>query len=250
MSVAVTPRPPMGETAARAGAKESLWRLTALALAHPDPAFHATLRDGQFHKAVASAWAAVTGQAWPGAEPAADFAAFEAGYISAFVHGPGGKPVAALLAGDHETLLAGLSRPVFMLNLSGFYRHFGLRAATGDEGRADEPDHLGSMCEFMAFLCHIEARDLARGGDPSGARRAQRDFLSRFLSPALVAVCGCLVARPVPGLDPAIQTLLGEMSHWSGQQIAELEARVGPYRDPDAPRPVASGQPVAQNLWG
>ena len=108
-----------------------------------------------------------------------DFAALEAGYITAFLHGPKGKPIASLLAGDHEHLLAGHARPVFMLNIAAFYRHFGLAAATEDEGRADEPDHLASLLEFMAVLAHLEARALSGGKDPSPYRRAQRDVLRR-----------------------------------------------------------------------
>lgn len=250
MSVEPQSRPPTGDAPARAGAKETLWRLTALALAHPSAEFFASLTDGRFHAAFSGAWARVTGRAWPRPDVSPDVATFEAGYIRAFVHGPGGKPIAALLAGDHDRLLSGLSRPVFMLNLAGFYGHFGLRAATADEGRADEPDHLSAMCEFMAVLCHLEGRALARGHDPSDARRAQRDFLCRFLAPMLETLSGLLTATPVPDLDPAIMCLLGDMNTWAEGQVAELEARVGPYRDPDAPRPVATAAPAAQNLWG
>lgn len=250
MSVDTSTRPPMGDAPARANAKETLWRLTALALAHPDPEFYRAHADGRFHAAFSGAWAQLTGRPWPLPDHAPDFPAFESGYIRAFGHGPGGKPVAALLAGEHDHLLAGLSRPVFMLNIAGFYRHFGLKPATSDEGRADEPDHLSAMCEFMAVLCHVEARALAQGRDPSDARRAQRDFLSRFLAPMLRTVSGLLSARPVADLDPGLVRLLADMSGWAEGQIAELEARVGSYRDPDAPRPAAAEPSVAQNLWG
>ncbi len=250
MSVLVQKRPPMGNSPARARAKETLWRLTALALAHPAPEFHDAIASGRFQAAFSSAWSDVSGNAWPGSAIAGDFAAYEAGYIRAFLHGRGGRPIAALLAGDHEHLLAGLTRPVFMLNLWAFYKHFGLQAAAGDEGRADEPDHLATMSEFMAVLCHLEAGALERSGDASGYRRAQRDFLCRYLGPALETVAGLLQRGDIADLDPTLSRLVHDMSIWVGQQISELEARVGAFRDPDAPGPRETEEPAAQDLWG
>lgn len=247
MSVAASARPPVADAAGRARARESLWRLAALALAHPTPEVHQAVASGAFHDAFAAAWGAVTGRAWPRPAAPAGFAAYEAGYIAAFLHGRNGQPVAALLAGDHEELLRGLSRPVFMLNLAGFYGHFGLKAAVGDEGRADEPDHLAAMAEFLAVLCHLEAGALERGDDAASARRAQRDFLARYAAPALDCVAGKLRRQPVAELDATLAQLLQALADWAPGQLAELEARVGPHRDPDAPAPTA---PAAQNLWG
>lgn len=245
---------PMGNSPGRATAKETLWRLSALTLAHPAPEFHAVLASGEFHDAFSEAWTQVTGANWPRHAVVDDFSAFEAGFITAFLHGQKGKPVAALLAGDHDAILAGLTRPVFMLNLTTFYKHFGLKAATSDEGRADEPDHLASMTEFMAVLCHLEARALASGRDPGPVRRAQRDFLCRYLQPTLEVVAGLLRRHPIEGLDPSVHQLVQDMADWSRVQIDELEARVGPFRDPDAPRPAGAhtpqAEPATQNLWG
>ncbi len=251
MSVLATARPPMGDSSARARAKETLWRLAALAFGHPSPEFHVAVASGEFHAAFSDAWADLTGAAWPRPGPAGEFAAFEAGYIAAFLHGPGGKPTAALLAGDHEEILAGLTRPVFMLNLAAFYKHFGLKAATGDEGRQDEPDHLASMLELMAVLCHLEAGALANGRDADPYRRAQRDFLCRYLHQTLTRVAGLLRQTPVPTLDPTLAQLVQDIADWGGHQITELEIRVGPFRDPDAPRPAhEAAEPAPQNLWG
>lgn len=254
MSASTSVRLPMGNSPERAAAKETLWRLTALALAHPAPEFHSVIVSGKFHDAFSSSWKKVTGRFWPRTEASEDFSAFEAGFIAAFLHGRKGKPVAALLAGDHEEILAGLTRPVFMLNIAAFYGHFGLKAATADEGRQDEPDHLASMLEFMSVLCHLESGALARDRDPSPYRRAQRDFLCRYLRPALEAVAGSLRRTPVPQLDPTLHHLIQEMAGWSDSQVAELEARVGPFRNPDAPKTRTARTPqaesVTQNLWG
>ncbi|MEM7685149.1 MAG: molecular chaperone TorD family protein [Pseudomonadota bacterium] len=251
MSVAATARPPMGDSPARARAKETLWRLAALALGHPSPEFHRAVASGDFHAAFSAALADVTGAAWPNPGGTGDFAAFEAGYIEAFLHGRGGKPTAALLAGDHEPILAGLTRPAFMLNLAAFYKHFGLKAATDDEGKNDEPDHLASMLELMAVLCHLEATALGKGRDPDPYRRAQRDFLCRYLHQTLATVAGLLRRHPIAGLDPTLAQLVQDIAQWGGQQITELEVRVGPFRGPDAPKPAqTTAEPASQNLWG
>lgn len=251
MSVAVRSRPPMGDSPARARAKERIWRLAALAFGHPSREFFDAVASGRFHEAFSDAWGDATGSPWPRMPASPDFASFEAGYITAFLHARGGKPVAALMAGDHDHILAGLARPMFMLNVAAFYKHFGLKAATGDEGRNDEPDHLASMLELMAVLCHLEATALARGKDASAYRRAQRDFLCRYLGPTLEAVAGLLRRTPVELLDPSIALLVQDISAWAEVQINELEVRVGPFNDPDAPK-TSSGpvQTAAQNLWG
>ncbi|MGI9487663.1 MAG: molecular chaperone TorD family protein [Geminicoccaceae bacterium] len=251
--------PPPGDSAERAAAKETIWRLAALAFSHPTAEMHAAFASGDFHRAFDHAWSGITGRHRPTARPSSDFKDFEAGYITAFLHGPKGKPIASLLAGDHERLLAGHARPVFMLNITAFYRHFGLKAATEDEGRTDEPDHLASMLEFMAVLSHLEANALGQGKDPSSYRRAERDFLYRYLAPMLRTVGACLRSGLVKDLDLTITQLAEELPVWADGQVGELEARVGPYRDPDASgglaRPqngqVAAGDRVVdQNLWG
>ena len=251
MSVAVTSRPPMGDSPQRAQAKETIWRLAAMAFGHPCKEFFDAVASGQFHAAFSEAWADATGTGWPEMSVSQDYPTFEAGYISAFLHGRGGKPTAALLAGDHDHILAGLTRPVFMLNIAAFYKSFGLQAAKGDEGRNDEPDHLASMLELMAVLCHLEAGALAKGKDCSGYRRAQRDFLGRYLGRTLEAVAGQLRRHPVETLDLTIAALVQEIHAWAHSQINELEVRVGPFRDPDAHKlNTVLAEPAVQNLWG
>ncbi len=251
MSVNVKKRPPMGDSPARARAKETIWRLAALVFGHPSEEIYQALASGAFHKAFSDAWADATGSAWPKMPVSSDYASFEAGYISAFLHGQGGKPTAALLAGDHTHILAGLSRPVFMLNVAAFYKHFGLKAAMEDEGRHDEPDHLASMLELMAVLSHLEARALESRKDASGYRRAQRDFLCRYLGQTLETVAGLLRRTQITDLDPTLAQLTQDIALFSELQVNELEARVGPFRDLDTPS--ATSAPAAQaeqNLWG
>lgn len=239
---------PMANTPQRADAAGSIYRLAAVAFGHPLAELQQALVDGSFHAAFNQPWHQVTGREWPRCEPSADFAALEAGYIDAFVHGRRGKPRISLLAGEYEHLLGGQTRPVFMLNIQAFYRHFGLHAATKDEGRAEEPDHVIDMLEFMAVLCHLEARALERDADPSPYRRAQRDFLQRYLVPLLNAIHHDLARQKALALDATLIRMLEDLPEWTRQQLAELEARVGPYADASAS---VSNRPrsVAQNLW-
>lgn len=239
---------PMANTPERAQASATVYRLAAAALGHPVPELQQAFADGRFHESFNSAWYGVTGREWPRSVASADFTALEAGYISIFLHGRRGQPRVHLLAGDYEALLAGLSRPVFMLNIQAFYKHFGLRAATADEGRNEEPDHLVTMLEFMAVLHHLEAQALESGTDPTAYRRAQRDFLQRYLLPLLEAIYKNVAAEHDLMLDATLVQLIEDLPHWLRQQLGELEVRVGPCADSSVQ---ATDRPrsLAQNLW-
>lgn len=239
---------PLANTPERAHATGAIYRLAAAAFGHPLPELQQALADGSFHTSFNTAWRQITGREWPRCPASADFAALESGYIDTFVHGRSGKPRVPLLAGEYEHLLGGQSRPVFMLNVQAFYRHFGLRAATGDEGRAEEPDHLVDMLEFMAVLSHLEARALAGHTDPSAYRRAQRDFLHRHLLPLLDAMRRGLAAEKRLALDATLVRLVEDLPQWARQQLVELQARVGPCADA-AERATRQPRAVAQNLW-
>ncbi len=241
-------RLPMANSPQRADAKSAIYRLAAAAFGHPLPEFQHALEDGSFHAAFNGAWQQVTGRHWPNTSASKDFAALEAGYIDTFAHGRAGKPRVALLAGEYEHLLDGKTRPAFILDVRAFYKHFGLQAATDDEGQAEEPDHLTDMLEFMAVLSHLEARALERRADPDGFRRAQRDFLRRYLLSLLDTIHHGLAAESHLSLNETLLRLVEDLPEWARQQLAELEARVGPYSDQSAS---ASGRPrsVEQNLW-
>lgn len=244
------PRMPMTGTPARARAHEGFYRLAAAALGHPVPEFLEALTNGSYHRTMGGLWYALTGRPWPG-QPASsrDFAELEAGYIDAFHHGNRGQPRIHLVAGDHDSLREGLSRSIFMLNIQAFYRHFGLQAATNDEGRTEEPDHIVTMLEFMAVLHHLEARALQQQRPVDSYLRAQRDFLQHYLLPLAAAVHDGLRQRPDLLLDACVVELVVQLAGRLQDQLAELEIRVGPGAEasaavPDKPRV------LSQNLWG
>lgn len=234
----------------RARAYVVIYRLAAAALGHPVPELHEAMLEGRFHAAFSQAWEALTGRPWPcPSSSSPDFKTLEAGYIDAFLHGHRGRPRVALLSGDHEPLLEGLSRPVFMLNVQAFYDHFGLRAATLDEGRQEEPDHVVTMLEFMAVLHHLEAQALERGRGAHNFQRAQRDFLQRYLVPLIQRIQRCIQAERTLFLDTFLIRLIDDLAHHLYQQQVELEMRIGPG-DADS-TPSSKAKSIAtQNLWG
>lgn len=238
----------------RAAARCSLYRLAAVSLAHPVPETWQALNTGKLQEAIAAAWFSVQGRTWPVATAShARADAFEAAYIAVFLHGRSGKPAISLLAGDHEKLLSGQTRPVFMLNISEFYRHFKLQAAVDDEGRFDEPDHLVTMLEFMTVLTHLESRALAQHRDACGLRRAQRDFLKRYLLPFAEAIASIAGRARSNQLDSTLLQLIEELPAWFASDAAGIEAVEGPYHHTEdrswAGAP-SGERTVDQNLWG
>src|SRR5512143_2188670 len=74
-------------------------------------------------------------------------------------------------------------RSQLMLEVSDFYRHFGLRM-NPEEGKNESPDHLRAELEFLQFLCLKEAQARSEGTAEllHGYVLAQRDFLARHLA--------------------------------------------------------------------
>jgi len=226
----------------------ALYRLAAAALGHPVPELHEAFTDERFYKAFNHAWFEITGREWPRCTVSADFATLEAGYIDMFLHGRRGEPRVHLMAGNYDALRDGVTRPVFMLNVQAFYRHFDLQAATTDEGSHEEPDHVATMLEFMAVLHHLEAQALESNGDPTAYRRAQRDFLHRHLLPLLDTIRQEVAAERAGRLDAHLQRLIEDLPERLRQQLAELEARIGPCADLTT-RTADRPRQLAQNLW-
>lgn len=237
----------------RARAKGSLYRLASVLVAHPLVETWQALNEGRLQLAIAEAWQGVHGRPWPIHTAGASSDDFEAEYIRLFLHGNSGKPIIPLLAGDYEALLAGQTRPVFMLNISAFYSHFGLKAAVEDEGRADEPDHLATMFEFMSVLTHLEATGMDKHREVSGYKRAQRDFIRRYLLPLAQCVYTRSSQLKKATLDPTLHELIDRLPHWLESEATTLDAQIGRYRETEdrswAGAP--AGQiAVDQNLWG
>ena len=95
----------------------------------------------------------------------------EVEFVRLFESGPGGPPCPLVEGAWKE------DRKVVLKELILFYNHFGLSYA---EGAQDErPDHICLEMEFLHYLTFKEVQAMQTGSDPSGYRRAQRDFLER-----------------------------------------------------------------------
>lgn len=212
----------------RAEARGTLYRLAAVALGYPLEETWQALADGRLQQAFNGAWQTLGGEPWPTLDVSASLSDLEVGYMATFVHGKRGKPRVPLVASAYEKLVGGQTPGTYMLNVQAFYTHFGLTAAVEDEGHKDQPDHLLAMLEFCALLCHFEAQALEHNRDTKPYRRAQRDFLARYLTPLLQAIrAGCGKERRY-GLDANLAHLVEVLPAWAHEQQMALEAHVGP----------------------
>lgn len=243
LSASHAPVPVEGD---RLAARETLFRLAAALFGYPLAETQQALEEGRLHAALAPAWQLLTGQPWPELPPSADLTALQVGYTDTFLQGRRGKPRVPLVASAYEELIGSETPGTYLLNVQAFYRHFGLQAALGDEGHAEEPDHLVAMLEFCTLLCHLEQRALIHASDAGPYRRAQRDFIARYLEPLLSAIKTRFSEARDHGLDPTLAALIDALPGWVADQQAELSAQVGPCPSPrDASsRSVADSRPL------
>ena len=221
----------------RLAARETVYRLAAALFGYPLAETQQALEDGRLREALSPAWQKLTGEPWPVLPTSPDLDALQVGYTNTFLNGRRGKPRVPLTANAHEELLGGLTPGNYLLNVLAFYRHFGLQTAQGDEGHAEEPDHLVAMLEFCSLLCHLERQAWANQRDPSPYQRAQRDFIARYLEPLLMAIKGRYAKAREHGLDPTLAHMIEVLPHWVSEQQAALSTLVGP-----CPPPRSSGE--------
>ncbi len=83
-----------------------------------------------------------------------------------------------------------LEKTAIMIEVSEFYKHFGLKTSQ-EEGKRELPDHLCPELEFMHFLAFKEAQAREEENEEllQGYLRAQRDFLQRHPATWIPAFC-------------------------------------------------------------
>ena len=171
---------PLGtETERRSANRSRLYSIFAEAFRYPDESFRRQAKQGELVQALESL---MSGLPYPFAlEPRETKALrvpewvadedMEVEFVRLFESGPGGPPCPLVEGAWRE------DRKVVLRELILFYNHFGLSYA---EGAQDErPDHVCLEMEFLHYLTFKEVHAAQAGADPSGYRRAQRDFLER-----------------------------------------------------------------------
>lgn len=194
------------------GGIADLYQLHALGFAHPVEELHEQLVNGGFQR---NYDARLQTLGWrPAGLPLVkiDFSRFEADYITLFQVGGGGHPPCSICETDYE--LGDGPRGEQLVELTRFYRNFGLRPTT-DAEENEQPDHLVCELDLMAFLCFREADAYARRVDGSKFRRAQQDFLTHRLGRwTPVFVDRVVTAAGAFRIDPifaALARALGDM---------------------------------------
>ncbi|MCK0106748.1 molecular chaperone TorD family protein [Marinobacter sp. S0848L] len=230
-----------------AEARGAVYRLAAVALGYPMEETWEALADGRLQGALSEAWQSLGGDSWPQFDASPDAEALQVGYMATFVHGKRGKPRVPLVASAYNSLVGGLTPGAYLLNVQAFYTHFGLTAAVDDEGHKDQPDHLLAMLEFCALLCHLEANALENQWDASPYRRAQRDFLVRYLRPLLQAIRAKYAQEDQHGLDANLAHLVNVLPDWTLAQQRALEHQVGPCPEEGA-RKIGT-EAGSQTMW-
>ena len=231
----------------QAEAREAVYRLAAVVFDYPLEETLDALQQGRFQVALDLALQTTGGESWPVLNVSESLQELEVGYTATFIHGKRGKPRVPLVASAYDHLIGGLTPGSFMLNVQAFYSNFGLKAAIGDEGLQDEPDHLVAMLEFCALLCFLEEQALELDKDPAPYRRAQRDFLVRYLIPFLQAIRTGYAKESHYGLDANLAHLLDMLPTWAYSQKQALEAMVGAYSKET--EKIASSNSASQPMW-
>lgn len=231
-----------------AASRSQLFQLLALGFTHPVEAFHRVLVDDSYRQALVSAASVSRCPINFSHRETDDFAEFESDFILLFQMGRRGKPLVSLNAADHADIASERGRPEVLLEYSGWYRHFGLRA--NQEGETNElPDHLVCQLEFLAWLAHLEA---GAGDEPEmqqGYQRAQRDFLKRHLQAFLESLVTSFQQRASgEGHEPLYRSLAALSLELTDCMLEQFDTALA-----ESDRSENGGdvqQIAAVNLWG
>jgi len=225
--------------------RSQLFQLLALGFVHPTEEFHRLLDNGSYPLALARAAHAALGMDIVIGHTRKDYPDYEADYINLFQVGKRGQPIVHLNAGDYAELLDGGSRPEFLLEYSGWYRHFGLK--TNQDDLANElPDHIVCQLELLAWLAHLESAT-SNPELQAGYQRAQRDFFQRHFYPMLELL---VTAMQKENIKSPISPFFLKLATTSMEAVSliqdKLLATVGEEsRQNNNPDQIAS-----VNLWG
>ena len=226
--------------------RAQLFQLLALGFVHPVEEFHRLLDNGSYTQALARAAHAAAGVDTVMGHTPVTYEDFEADYINLFQVGKGGQPMVHLGAGDYPELLGSGSRPEFLLEYSGWYRHFGLK--TNQDDTANElPDNLVCQLEFIAWLAHLEQSSADVPELQLGYQCAQRDFCQRHLHPMLELL---VTALQKENRRKPIQPFFLKLALVSLEAVSQIMDRLVAIVGEETRQTENPDQIASVNLWG
>lgn len=178
--------------------RSSVYQLLSLVFKYPSPELFKAYRDGEFMAELWEGMSQLT-HLQPLVNEEAElqhkvkkdlegisFQDFEVGFTRTFDVGAP-EPPCPPYEGIHRQ---GIERTHVMLEVSQFYKHFGLKMSD-EEGRRELPDHLCAELEFLHFLTIKEAQAMQEDTPEllKGYVMAQKDFLERHLASWLPDYC-------------------------------------------------------------
>ncbi len=228
---------PAGDQVANAETRSTIYQALALGWRYPSREAFAAYQSGQYAEELldyATALPHLAGLVTQEAHVAETMAAglegvpfegFEVAYVATFDNGfpePPCPPYEGLYNKNME-------RAQVMVEVSEFYRHFGL-AMSQDEGKRELPDYLCAELEFLAFLAFKEAQAAHEGAGEllQGYRLAQKDFLERHMAGWLPAFAARLEQEAdVPFFPDLARFTIGFTNAELGLVSSLLQAEAG-----------------------
>ncbi len=202
----------------RAIARSRIYALLAMGFRYPEEYIYRQFADGTYADTIAGAFNVCAvdllgnfeAHIAPRMLVTVSCQELESEYLSAFeTNLP--KPSVSLYESSHHPQG---SKSALLLELKGFYRHFGLAIAEEDCGLDDS---IVAELEFMHFLTAKQAQGEEGMLDKAPYLRAQRDFLGRHLAIWLPALWTAVDAK----LDQPFYKALSELA--SGFVAHEVE---------------------------
>lgn len=90
-----------------AEARETVYRLAAVALAYPLEETQQALQEGRLQAVLSQAWQLLGGESWPEFPVSNTLQDLEVGYTATFLHGKRGKPRVPMVASAYADLIGG-----------------------------------------------------------------------------------------------------------------------------------------------
>lgn len=229
-------------TQADSTVRSDVYKLLSLVYKYPTPDLFEAYRSGEFLSELFDAMSML-----PHLKPIAEDRAgwleaagkdlkgltlpnFESQYISTFDVGMPQPPCPPYEGVFRE----GVERTSLLVEVSGFYHHFGLKM-NPEEGKREQPDHLSVELEFLHFLTFKEGQMRSKGdeGDHDllrGYVLAQKDFLERHLATWLQKFTEKMQKSSANPLFAKFAELTAQVASAELDHVRAMLEELGPFR--------------------